>query len=487
MAGICLFCNIVLYYIFKLYATDISPQFLLHLHEYPLSAGHFFSMGGTMANKIPENVISILRTLESRGYEAYTVGGAVRDTLLGREPGDWDVTTSATPQEVMSLFSPHAIPTGLQHGTVTVGGGRGVEVTTFREDGDYTDHRRPDSVTFCRSLREDLARRDFTVNAIAMDVRGHIEDPFDGQGDLAAGILRAVGRPEKRFQEDALRIMRGLRFASRLGFSIEPHTAAAMNACAPLLREIAPERLLVEMTGLLMGDAAGKILREYPSILGEFLPEILPAVGLDQKNPYHIYTVWDHTAHAVDAAPKDPILRWTMLLHDLGKPETFTVDEDDHGHFYGHHRASARIAGEITSRLRFDKRSRGEILTLVDRHDAQLEPTSVVVRRNLAKYGEDTLRRLLDVKRADTMAQAPRCFCRLEDLDRWEALLDETLAADACFSLKDLAVKGGDLVALGFHGPKIGQLLQTLLELVMEDTLPNDRETLLTYTKENLQ
>lgn len=438
-----------------------------------------------MVSNIPENVIQILHVLEGRGHEAYAVGGAVRDMLLGREPGDWDVTTSALPQEVMALFAPRAIPTGLQHGTVTVGGGRGVEVTTFREDGGYTDHRRPDSVTFCRSLREDLARRDFTVNAIAMDLRGRIADPFDGQRDLAAGLLRAVGDPERRFQEDALRIMRGLRFASRLGFTIEPATAQAMEVCAPLLREIAPERLLVEMNGLLMGDEAGKILRGYPSILGEFLPEILPAVGLDQKNPYHIYTVWDHTAHAVDAAPKDLILRWTMLLHDLGKPETFTVDEDGRGHFYGHHRASTRIAGEIMTRLRFDKHSRSQILTLVERHDAQLERTPTVVRRNLARYGEDTLRRLLEVKRADTRAQAPRCLCRLEELHRWEALMDELLASDTCFSLKDLAVKGGDLAALGLQGPQIGQGLQALLELVMEDALPNDRDTLLSYAKEN--
>lgn len=440
-----------------------------------------------MAANIPTQVMEVLRTLEGAGHEACTVGGAVRDMLLGREPGDWDVTTSATPQEVMALFGPRAIPTGLQHGTVTIGGGRGVEVTTYREDGTYTDHRRPDSVTFCRSLREDLARRDFTVNAIAMDLRGAIRDPFEGRKDLEAGILRAVGEPERRFQEDALRIMRGLRFASKLGFAIEPATAEAMERCAPLLREIAPERLLVEMNGLLLGDGAGEVLMRWPRILGVFLPEILPAVGLDQKNPYHIYTVWDHTAHAVDAAPKDPVLRWTMLLHDLGKPETFTVDEEGRGHFYGHHRASARIAGEIMTRLRFDKRSREEILTLVDRHDVQLELLPTVVRRCLARYGETTLRHLLDVKRADARAQAPRCLCRLEDLDRWEALLDETLAADACFSLKDLALKGGDLAALGLRGPQIGQGLHTLLELVIEDTLQNDRDTLLTYAKENLR
>ena len=255
---------------------------------------------------IPEQVQDILRRLERAGYEAWCVGGAVRDALLGRAPGDWDVTASAPPEAVLDLFSPNALPTGLQHGTVTVGGGRGVEVTTFRRDGTYLDNRHPDHVEFTSSLTEDLARRDFTVNAIAVNLRGELADPFDGQQDLAAQVLRAVGEPERRFQEDALRILRGLRFASKLGFAIEPETAEAIHRCAPLLRNIAPERIQAEMTGILCGKHAAEVLLDYPDVLGVFMPEILPCVGFDQHSVYHCYDVWEHTARAVAAAEPGP-------------------------------------------------------------------------------------------------------------------------------------------------------------------------------------
>ena len=277
---------------------------------------------------IPEHVKTILSRLEAAGHEAYCVGGAVRDRLLGRAPGDWDVTTSALPEEVSALFAPHALPTGLRHGTVTVKpeGVPGVEVTTYRRDGAYSDCRRPDSVEFTASLTEDLARRDFTVNAMALDLRGALADPFGGGEDLKRGLLRAVGEPEKRFGEDALRILRGLRFAARLGFSIEAGTDRALRACAPLLERIAPERVREELTGILCGPYAETVLRSYPDVLGVVLPEIAPSVGFDQRSVYHCYDVWEHTARAVGAAPSAPVLRWTMLLHDLGKPDTFFLD-----------------------------------------------------------------------------------------------------------------------------------------------------------------
>ena len=256
------------------------------------------------AVRIPEPVRAVLARLEEAGYEAWCVGGAVRDTLLGQEPGDWDVTSGAEPEAVLSLFAPHALPTGLKHGTVTVapGGGQGVEVTTFRRDGDYLDHRHPERVAFTRSLAEDLARRDFTVNAIAVNLRGELSDPFGGRADLASHVLRAVGDPEKRFQEDALRILRGLRFASRLGFSIEPGTAKAIRRCAPLLERIVPERVLTELTGILCGEHVLEVLLEYPDVLGIVLPEFLPCVGFDQRSFYHCYDVWTHTARAAAAA-----------------------------------------------------------------------------------------------------------------------------------------------------------------------------------------
>lgn len=436
--------------------------------------------------RIPESVKILLEKLESAGYEAWCVGGAVRDMLLGREPGDWDVTTNALPETVLELFAPHALPTGLKHGTVTVGGGRGVEITTYRRDGDYLDNRRPESVEFTSSLEEDLARRDFTVNAIALDLRGKLFDPWGGQKDLASGVIRAVGVPEDRFHEDALRIMRGLRFASRLGFEIEKDTSDAIRSCAVLLKNIAVERLYVEMTGLLCGEHAADILLKYPDVLGVFMPEILPCVGFQQHSRYHCYDVWEHTARSVAAVPPNPILRWTMLLHDLGKPDTFTVDENGAGHFYGHYRESLKKADAIMNRLRFDNRSRRLIATLVERHDSELSLSERSVRRNLSRYGEEVLRLLLQVKRADNLAQSPEFRGRQELLDQWEVMLNMELLSGNCFSLKQLAVKGNDLTALGVTGKAVGTCLDKLLELVIEEKIPNDKNSLLEYAKEKL-
>ena len=436
--------------------------------------------------RIPENVKKILEKLESAGYEAWCVGGAVRDMFLGREPGDWDVTTNALPETVMELFAPHAIPTGLQHGTVTVGGGRGTEITTYRRDGDYLDNRRPESVEFTTSLEEDLARRDYTVNAMALNLRGELCDPWKGREDLEKGIIRAVGVPAERFHEDALRIMRGLRFASRLGFKIEAETSAAIRECAPLLKNIAVERIYVEMTGLLCGEHVTDILLQYPDVLGIFMPEILPCVGFDQQSRYHCYDVWEHIARSVAAVSPDPVLRWTMLFHDIGKPDTFTVDENGAGHFYGHYRESRKKAEAITERLRFDSRSRKLISTLVERHDSELSLNERSVRRNLSRYGEEVLRLLLQVKRADNLAQAEEFRGRQELLDQWETMLNMELLSGNCFSLKQLAVNGNDLMALGIKGRRVGESLSTLLDLVIEEKLPNDRELLLEYTKEKL-
>lgn len=436
--------------------------------------------------RMPENVREILNRLEGAGYEAWCVGGAVRDALLGLEPGDWDVTTSAPPEAVLALFAPNALPTGLQHGTVTVGGGRGVEVTTFRRDGEYLDNRHPDHVEFTRSLTEDLSRRDFTVNAIAVDLRGELADPFRGREDLEWRVLRAVGQPEKRFQEDALRILRGLRFSARLGFTIEPGTAAAIRRCAPLLENIAPERIQTELTGMLCGEHVLEVLLGYPEVLGVFLPEILPCVGFDQHSVYHCYDVWEHTARAVAAVKPLPVLRYAMLLHDIGKPETFSLDEEGRGHFYGHWRRSVPLAQAALERLRMDNRSRQTILTLVERHDCELSLSERSVRRNLARYGEETLRLLLEVKRADNLAQAEAYRDRQTLIRQWENLLELVLAEGACFSLRQLAVKGNDLTALGLRGPAVGRALEELLELVIDEKLPNERGMLLEYVKEKL-
>ena len=437
---------------------------------------------------MPQEVCSLLARLESAGYQGWAVGGCVRDTLRGAVPSDWDVTTDARPERVMALFGERAIPTGLKHGTVTVCAGEThVEVTTFRRDGTYSDHRRPDAVQFSSSLEEDLARRDLTVNAMAMDLRGHICDPFGGQEDLSRRVLRCVGDPLRRLDEDALRIMRTLRFAAVLGFTIEPDTSAALHRRAPLLADIAAERILVEMNKLLTGEYMASVLLAYPDVLGVFLPELLPCVGFDQRNVHHCYDVWTHSVYAASAIAPDAVLRWAMLLHDIGKPDCFTVDEHGTGHFYGHPARSAELAEAICRRLRMDKKSAQRIVTLVRWHDRDIPRTEKAVARAARQLGEDTLRQLLAVKRADNRAQSPLCRGRAADIDRAEAILDDLLARQSCFSLRELAVRGNDLTALGLRGPAVGEALQKLLDAVMDGSVPNERPALLALAQKLIQ
>ena len=437
---------------------------------------------------MPQEVCSLLARLESAGYQGWAVGGCVRDTLRGAVPSDWDVTTDARPERVMALFGERAIPTGLKHGTVTVCAGEThVEVTTFRRDGTYSDHRRPDAVQFSSSLEEDLARRDLTVNAMAMDLRGHICDPFGGQEDLSRRVLRCVGDPLRRLDEDALRIMRTLRFAAVLGFAIEPDTSAALHRRAPLLADIAEERILVEMNKLLTGEYMASVLLAYPDVLGVFLPELLPCVGFDQRNVHHCYDVWTHSVYAASAIAPDAVLRWAMLLHDIGKPDCFTVDEHGTGHFYGHPARSAELAEAICRRLRMDKKSAQRIVTLVRWHDRDIPRTEKAVARAARQLGEDTLRQLLAVKRADNRAQSPLCRGRAADIDRAEAILDDLLARQSCFSLRELAVRGNDLTALGLRGPAVGEALQKLLDAVLDGSVPNERPALLALAQKLIQ
>ncbi len=434
---------------------------------------------------IPQTAKKVLAALEGAGHQAYLVGGCVRDLLRGVTPHDVDITTSALPEETLALFDGYAIPTGLQHGTVTVRlEGESFEVTTFRADGTYSDHRRPDSVRFSTDLHEDLQRRDFTVNAMAMDRSGALHDPHGGQRDLAAGIIRCVGTAQRRFEEDALRIMRGLRFAATLGFAIEEETATAMHRCAPLLRHIAAERLHEEMEKLLLGDGVVEVLTAWSDVFAVFLPEILPCVGFDQQNYHHLYDVWEHTAHSVGNAPKDALLRWTMLLHDLKKPECFTLDEEGVGHFYGHDERGAQLAAEITVRLRFDRKTAERIALLIDRHMRQIEPTEKAVGRVLRQMGEEALRQLLSVKRADASACHPDFAWQTGALDAVEAVLEGLLAKERCFTLRDLAVDGHDLMALGLRGRAIGETLDALLDRVAAGELSNEKETLLAWVQE---
>ena len=434
---------------------------------------------------IPSPVREILETLETAGHRAWCVGGCVRDALLGRIPEDWDVTTAARPEETMALFGDRAVPTGLRHGTVTVRtAASGVEVTTLRQDGAYRDHRRPESVTFTDSLEEDLRRRDFTVNAMAADLAGDLYDPLGGRADLAAGVLRCVGDPDRRFGEDALRILRGVRFAAQMGFAIHPDTAAAIHRNRALLGDIAPERIWTELKKLVTGARAAEVLRSYPDVIGVFWPEVLPMVGFDQRNRHHCYDVWEHTLHALAAIPPEVELRLAMLLHDIGKPNCFTVDERSQGHFYGHPAESARLAGEMLRRLRADNATAETVVRLVAWHDKNIPRTRPAIARALGKLGERDLRRLLDVKRADNLAQAPDCRVVQGEIDRAEAILNQLLAEGACVSLGQLAVNGRDLLGLGLSGPAVGKALQALLDAVLDETLPNEREALLNTARQ---
>ena len=438
-----------------------------------------------MSVKYPENVIRIAKILAANGYKAYAVGGCMRDAIMGRIPNDWDMTTDCSPEKMIEIFENagvRTIPTGLKHGTVTVkSAGRPIEVTTYRKDGDYLDHRRPESVSFTTSLEEDLLRRDFTVNAMAMDLREQVRDPYGGLVDLKAGLLRCVGDAEQRFEEDALRILRGLRFSACLGFAVQPETAAAIHKKKDLLRQIAVERIWAELVKLLTGGDAVRILREYVDVLGVFWPELLDMVDLDQKNHHHIYDVWEHTLHALEYTERDLVLRCAVLLHDVGKPECMTVDENGVGHFYGHPDKSAALAEDMLRRLKVDNVTREMVVQQVAWHDRYIPRTDRGLRRALRDLGEPALRRLLAVKRADNLAQAPECHGIQLEIDKAEQIMERLLTEGACISLKQLAVSGRDLMALGINGPAVGAGLDLLLEAVIDEQVENNKEALLAY------
>lgn len=431
----------------------------------------------------PDHIRFVLDTLAAHGYTAYIVGGAVRDLLCGAVPNDYDAASDAPPEKVMDIFGAAARATGIRHGTVTVVCGKKcVEITTFRSDGSYRDARHPDSVRFTRSIEEDLARRDFTVNAMAMRADGTLVDPFGGRGDLARGVLRCVGVPKERFSEDALRIFRALRFAAVRGFSIESETAGALHEMRELTALLAAERVFAELTRTVCGRYICNVFLEYPDVFGVWIPEILPCVGFDQKSRFHIYDVWEHTVRAMDAAPNTAALRWHMLFHDLGKPSTFTLGEDGRGHTYGHTAVSAKMAVPIMERLRFPNDLRTRIETLLAWHDRQFTPTRADVLHVLSQIGAEAFFDLLDAKCADNTAKRPEGLAQAQK--PWEeartmarALLDE----GACFTLSQLAIDGNDLVARGISGRAVGDALRAALEAVMCGEAENERETLLRF------
>ena len=439
--------------------------------------------------RLPEDVAALLAMLRDAGFPAYTVGGCVRDALLGITPHDWDICTSALPDQMQQVFKDlHTVETGLKHGTLTVVVNHvPYEITTFRVDGEYTDHRHPDSVSFVDNIAEDLSRRDFTVNAMAWSPDSGLVDLFGGREDLAAGVIRCVGDPALRFDEDALRILRALRFASVYDFSIDPATDAAARKLAPSLHGVAGERIREELLKLLCGKGVGRILRAYPDVLSEIIPEIRPMIGYDQQNHHHSYDLWEHTVRAVENVPAEADFRLAMLLHDTGKPIVRTTDEHGEGHYKGHQAVSAEIAERAADALRLDNATRDRVILMVRYHDIPLRTETGEINlnrsfllRKLNRFGEKDLRALIRIHRADRIATGYSSPER-EDRRMKERLdaLDALLAEQPCFTLKDLAVNGRDLQAEGLRGKEIGETLQRLLEAVMDGTLENTRDVLL--------
>ncbi len=435
---------------------------------------------------LPDKVSYILDTLHSAGFEGYAVGGCIRDSLLGKEPKDWDITTSATPKEVKSLF-PHTVDTGISHGTVTVLLEReGFEVTTYRIDGKYEDSRHPKEVTFTPNLLEDLKRRDFTINAMAYNQKDGLVDAFDGVGDLRRGLIRCVGDAKQRFKEDALRLMRAVRFAAQLGFSIERETYAAICEMAGDLRRISVERIAAELVGLLVSDYPEKIRALYESgITSVILPEFDAMMQTEQKNPHHLYTVGEHTIAALSFVEKDKILRLAVLLHDVAKPLCETVDEEGVSHFHGHPELGGEMAKRILHRLKFDNCSIQSICRLVSAHDDNPPLTERSVRRVIMRIGTDAFPALFALKRADILAQSNyQRQEKLEYLDGFQMYYRKIIEAKDCLTLKELAVSGSDLIQAGMaEGPALGETLKELLELVIDDPKKNTKEYLLEQVK----
>ncbi|NLD20142.1 MAG: CCA tRNA nucleotidyltransferase [Clostridiales bacterium] len=431
----------------------------------------------------------ILTMLEDAGYEAYFVGGCVRDSLRGGDFGDVDITTNARPEDIKRVFSGWStIDTGIKHGTVMVVMGTNVEVTTYRSDGIYSDNRHPDKVEFITSLKEDLGRRDFTMNAIAMDSWGNLTDPFGGEEDIKAGVIRAVGNSQKRFEEDALRIMRALRFAAALGFAIEPETEEELFRSKELLSKVSAERIYAEFKKLIIGKFAGQVIRKYADVLGQLMPELVAMKGFSQCNPYHKYDVLEHCLRTMEAVRTDKsnkaYMRMAALFHDAGKPSTFFKDEEGVGHFYGHPAKSKELACGLLKRMKADGFTVERVGVLVKNHDLLFERNGKLLKRRLNKFGPEILLEILDIKEADNFAtgnMSSDLGAKFKDV---RCVIEKILEEQQCFCIKHLAVSGKDLIGLGVEeGPEIGAILDKLLEGVLEGRIPNKKDPLIEFIK----
>lgn len=439
--------------------------------------------------KMPGKVNKIIGVLQEAGFEAYAVGGCIRDSLLGRTPNDWDITTSAKPMEVKALFS-HTIDTGIQHGTVTILLDReGFEVTTYRIDGEYEDGRHPKEVSFTGSLEEDLKRRDFTINALAYNETAGLIDIFEGQRDLKDGIIRCVGNAEERFTEDALRMLRAIRFSAQLGYRIEENTLAAIHKLAGNLEKISAERIQTELLKLMVSPHPDYLRTAYEcGVTKVFFPEFDLAMETPQNHPHHCYNVGEHILHSLIEVPADKVLRLTMLLHDIAKPQCLSVDEKGITHFHGHEEMGAEMSRVILRRLRMDNDTTDKVCRLVRFHDYGngVAPDRRIVRRAVNKIGEDLFDDFILVKKADLLAQS--MYLReekLSNLAAWDACYREIREAEECVSLRTLAVNGRDLIAAGLQpGRELGNILKQLLDEVLETPEKNEKDYLISRAKE---
>ena len=440
-----------------------------------------------MKIELPRKVVLIIKNLQRHGYDAYAVGGCVRDSILNRKPEDWDITTSAKPEQVKRIFR-RTVDTGIEHGTVTVLIGKdGFEVTTYRVDGLYEDGRHPKEVTFTSRLEEDLKRRDFTLNAMAYNDDERLVDAFGGMRDLNYHLIRCVGDPKERFSEDALRILRAVRFSAQLAFPIEPETAEAIKSLAPNLEKISAERIQAELVKLLVSDHPERIQDACElGITKVVLPEWDDMVGVKQNTPHHKYDVAAHTVHALQNVKNDKVLRLTMLFHDMGKPVMKTTDENGRDHFKGHAIASEQIAKTVMKRLKFDNDTIRKVTKLVAYHDYRMEPTGANVRRAMHEIGVELFPYYLAVRLADTKAQSSyERRGKLENIIQIRELYRNALRNKECVTLKDLAVTGTDLINLGIApGKELGTLLNELLDMVIEDPAWNQKGKLCDYVKE---
>lgn len=438
--------------------------------------------------KITKEIKIVFDTLNNTGYECFMVGGCVRDFLLNKIPKDIDFTTNATPDEMKECFKDfNIIETGIKHGTLTVLiNNIPYEITTYRIDGEYLDSRRPESVTFVKDIKNDLARRDFTINAIAYNPHVGFVDCFNGMQDLKDCVIRCVNEPLKRLNEDALRILRALRFSAVLGYDIEQSTKKACFELAHLLKNISVERIVMELFKTIVQPNGHKIIFDYIDIWGVVIPELLKMKGFEQRNPHHVHDVLKHTCVALEGATKELIICLTVLFHDIGKPDSFTIDEKGNGHFYGHALKSVDITRRVLDRLKVDNNTKNQVLTLIKYHDLDLQATQKYIRKLCYKLGDlEMVKKLILVQRADNFGQAPIHNERIEKFNQIDEVIKKLEQENLSFSLKDLDINGNDIINIGLSGKNIGDSLKYLLEAVLNDEVENDKKSLLDYLIKN--